>query len=138
MSACFVSQMTGNYLAGISSDDNVTPVDPANGKHYTEMEHHWDEAYGYFTSATDYPTSGTDRFWGKYANNTLEAHIGTATNIAEAFRTGRAAISAGATDDALAQAAIIETAVQRMVAGMAIHYLNDTKAKSLLVKHKTR
>ena len=130
MSACFVSQMTGNYLAGISSDDNVTPVDPANGKHYTEMEHHWDEAYGYFTSATDYPTSGTDRFWGKYANKSyLEDNIGSATIIATAFRTGRAAISAGATDDALAQAAIIETAAQRMVAGMAIHYLNDTKAK---------
>tara|TARA_Y100000385_G_C13079198_1_gene632991 strand:+ start:18 stop:1187 length:1170 start_codon:yes stop_codon:yes gene_type:complete len=129
MSACFVSQMTGNYLAGIASDDNTTAVDSANGKHYTEMEHHWDEAYGYFTSATDYPTSGTNRFWGKYANNTLESVIGSATTIATAFRTGRAAISAGATDDALAQAAIIEAAAQQMVAGMAIHYLNSTKDK---------
>ena len=129
MSACFVSQMTGNYLAGIDADDNTTAVDPSAGKYYTQMEHHWDEAYGYFTSATDYPTSGTDRFWGKYANNTLEAHIGTATTIATAFRTGRAAISAGVTADALAQAAIIETAAQRMVAGMAIHYLNSTKEK---------
>ena len=129
MSACFVSQMTGNYLAGIASDDNTTAVDAANGKHYTEMEHHWDEAYGYFTSATDYPTSGTDRFWGKYANNTLESVIGSATTIATAFRTGRAAISAGVTADALAQAAIIETAAQQMVAGMAIHYLNSTKEK---------
>ncbi len=129
MSACFVSQMTGNYLAGIASDDNTTAVDPSNGKHYTEMEHHWDEAYGYFTSATDYPTSGTDRFWGKYAFNTLESVIGSATTISTAFRTGRAAISAGVTDDALAQAAIIETAAQQMVAGMAIHYLNDTKEK---------
>ena len=129
MSACFVSQMTGNYLAGIASDDNTSAVDAANGKHYTEMEHHWDEAYGYFTSATDYPTSGTDRFWGKYANNTLEPVIGSATTIATAFRTGRAAISAGVTADALAQAAIIETAAQQMVAGMAIHYLNSTKEK---------
>ena len=129
MSACFVSQMTGNYLAGIDADDNTAAVDPSAGKYYTQMEHHWDEAYGYFTSATDYPTSGTDRFWGKYANNTLEAHIGTATTIATAFRTGRAAISAGETADALAQAAIIETAAQRMVAGMAIHYLNSTKEK---------
>ena len=98
------------------------------------MEHHWDEAYGYFTSATDYPTSGTNRF--KYANNTLEQVIGSATTIATAFRTIRAAISAGVTDDALAQAAIIETAAQQMVAGMAIHYLNRTKKKLLPVKHK--
>ena len=65
MGACFISQMTSNYLAGISTDDNTTIVD---GKYYTEMEHHWDEAYGYFTDAPDYPTNGTDRFWGKYAN----------------------------------------------------------------------
>ena len=41
--------MTSNYLAGISEDDNELIVD---GKYYTEMEHHWDEAYGYFTDAT--------------------------------------------------------------------------------------
>ena len=136
MSACFISQMTGNYLAGIASDDNTTASDPDNGKYYTSMEHHWDEAYGYFTDATDYPTNGTNRFWGKYANNTLESVIGSATNIANAFRTGRAAIAAdrinpgaGFTEDAIAQAAIITTEAQRMVAGMAIHYLNATKQK---------
>ena len=129
MGACFASQLTANYLAGIATDDNTTPVDPGAGKYYTEMEHHWDEAYGYFTDATDYPTNGTDRFWGKYAYNTLEDHISSATNIATAFRTGRAAISAGYTDDAIAQATIIEGEVLKMVAGMAIHYLNSTKEK---------
>jgi len=129
MSACFASQMTGNYLAGIESDDNSVAVDPANGKFYTEMEHHWDEAYGYFTDAVDYPTNGTNRFWGKYANNTLETLLGSATTISEAFRTGRAAISAGVTADVPAQVAIIQEEVRRMVAGMAIHYLNSTKQK---------
>jgi len=47
MAACFASQLSSNYLAGIGSDDNTNPVDPGAGKHYTEMEHHWDEAYGY-------------------------------------------------------------------------------------------
>lgn len=129
MSACFASQMTGNYLAGIESDDNSVAVDPANGKFYTEMEHHWDEAYGYFTDAVDYPTNGTNRFWGKYANNTLETLLGSATTISRAFRTGRAAISAGLTDQVPAQVAIIQEEVRRMVAGMAIHYLNSTKQK---------
>ena len=129
MGACFASQLTANYLAGIASDDNTAAVNTGAGKYYTEMEHHWDEAYGYFTDATDYPTSGTDRFWGKYANNTLEPNISSATNIATAFRTGRAAISAGYPDDAIAQAAIIENEVLKMVAGMAIHYLNETKSK---------
>ena len=127
MGACFASQMTSNYLAGISSDDNTTIED---GKYYTEMEHHWDEAYGYFTDAPDYPTNGTNRFWGKYANKSyLEDNIGSATDIATAFRTGRAAIAAGNTADALAQAEIIKTETKQMVAGMALHYLNDVKAQ---------
>lgn len=127
MGACFASQMTSNYLAGISSDDNIEIVD---GKYYTEMEHHWDEAYGYFTDATDYPTNGTDRFWGKYANKSyLEDNIGSATDISLAFRTGRAAIAAGNTADALAQADVINMEVKQMVAGMALHYLNEVKAQ---------
>ena len=108
MGACFASQMTSNYLAGIESDDNTSPVDEAAGKYYTEMEHHWDEAYGYFTDAPDFPTNGTNRFWGKYANKSyLEDNLGSATDISTAFRTGRAAISAGNTTDALAQRDII-------------------------------
>ena len=130
MGACFASQMTSNYLAGIEADDNETAVDPAAGKFYTEMEHHWDEAYGYFTDAVDYPANGTDRFWGKYANKSyLEDNLGSATDISTAFRTGRAALSAHNTADALAQRDIIISEVKQMQAGMAIHYLNDVKSK---------
>ena len=130
MGACFASQMTSNYLAGIEADDNETAVDADNGKFYTEMEHHWDEAYGYFTDAVDYPTNGTDRFWGKYANKSyLEDNLGSATDISTAFRTGRAALSAHNTADALVQRDIIITEVKQMQAGMAIHYLNDVKSK---------
>jgi len=130
MGACFASQMTSNYLAGIEGDDNTDPVDEAAGKYYTEMEHHWDEAYGYFTDAADYPTNGTNRFWGKYANKSyLEDNLGTATDISTAFRTGRAAISAGQMDIVLEQRDIINTEAKQMVAGMAIHYLNDVKSK---------
>lgn len=129
MSACFASQMTANYLDGIMEDDNVQIVDYQNDKFYTEMEHHWDEAYGYFTDATDYPTNGTNRFWGEYANNTLETLLGSATTISQAFRTGRTAISSGVLIDVPEQVSIIQTEVKRMLAGMAIHYLNSTKQK---------
>ena len=130
MGACFASQMTSNYLAGIEADDNETAVDADNGKFYTEMEHHWDEAYGYFTDAVDYPTNGTDRFWGKYANKSyLEDNLGSATDISTAFRTGRAALSAHNTADAIVQRDIIIAEVKQMQAGMAIHYLNDVKSK---------
>jgi hypothetical protein len=126
MCAVFMSQMTNNYLNVVTSDDNTTAVDAAAGKHYTQMEHHWDEAYGYFTDAVDYPTNGTDRFWGKYANS-RESVLSSATNLSVAFRTGRAAISNSdyATRDA--QITIIKSEMEKLCAGTAIHYLNAGK-----------
>jgi hypothetical protein len=127
MCAVFMNQMTVNYLEGLGSDDNLAASDPSAGKYYTEMEHHWDEAYGYFTSAVDYPTSGTDRFWGKYANS-REALLNTATKIGAAFRLGRAAISNGDYTVRDEQTTIIRNEMEKVCAGTAIHYLNDAKA----------
>ena len=64
-------------------------------KYFLRRIHYdWDEAYGYFTDAVDYPTNGTDRFWGKYATPSEEI-LGLSTSIPLASRTGRATISAG-------------------------------------------
>ena len=113
------------YLASGKMDvDNTTAEDPAGGKYYTEMEHHWDEAYGYFTDAVDYPASGTNRFWGKYANS-REGVLQSASKISAAFRLGRAAISADVLAVRDAQIAIINAELERLAAGTAIHYLND-------------
>jgi hypothetical protein len=126
MASVFYSQMTTNYLlsANLASDDNTAIV---SGKNYTEMQHHWDEAYGYFTSEVNYPASGTNRFWGKYAYG-REGVLGSATAIATAFRTGRAAIDNQDYTTRDAQAAIINVEMERVLAGTAIHYLNDAKA----------
>lgn len=124
MCAVFYNQATTNYLTGISDDDNTTIV---SGKTYTEMQHHWDEAYGYFTSAVDYPASGTDRFWGKYANS-RESVLSSATKISEAFRTGRAAIDNEDYTTRDAQVTIIYNEWEKVVAGTAIHYLNEAKS----------
>ncbi len=126
MGAVFTNQMTMNYLANIDSDDNASAVDAANGKYYTEMEHHWDEAYGYFTSEIDYPTNGTDRFWGKYADK-REAVLGSKTKLAEAFRKGRAAISNKDYETRDAQVTIINMEMEKLAAGTAINYLKSTK-----------
>jgi hypothetical protein len=120
MGAVFMSQITVNYLGTLNDDDNSTVL---SGKTYTEMEHHWDEAYGYFTDAIDYPTNGTNRFWGKYANG-RESILGSATNLSLAFRTGRAAISAGDMTARNAQIDIIRAELEKACGGTAIHYLN--------------
>ncbi len=125
MGACFMYNISSVYLASGKMDvDNSTPVDPAAGKYYTAMEHHWDEAYGYFTDAVDYPDNGTNRFWGKYANS-REVVLGSASKISEAFRLGRAAISQDNMVVRDAQIEVINRELERLAAGTAIHYLND-------------
>lgn len=126
MGAVFTNQMTMNYLANIATSDNSTATDAANGKYYTTMEHHWDEAYGYFTSEIDYPTNGADRFWGKYAAS-REAVLGSKTKISDAFRKGRAAISNKDYETRDAQVAIINVEMEKVAAGTAIHYLKSAK-----------
>ena len=124
MGAVFYNQIALWYLADDQMNvDNATAVDEGAGKYYTQMEHHWDEAYGYFTTATDFPTSGTDRFWGKYASS-RESVLSSATKLSEAFRTGRAAITAGDYTERDAQIAIIRVELEKVVGGTAIHYLN--------------
>jgi len=136
MGACFAFQITENYLTDTKIGTGVNNLTPAAGKFYTLMEHHWDEGYGYFTDAIDYPTSGTNRFWGKYTNKSYMGDIGE--NIATAFRTGRAAITASRLAggngldyhaDVLAQRDIIKNEDYKMAAGMAIHYLYDTQTQ---------
>src|SRR5690606_10381735 len=114
---------TVNYLGTVGDDDNDNFV---TGKNYTEMQHHWDEAYGYFTSAIDYPANGTDRFWGKYTY-AREGVLGSATTISEAFRKGRAAIDNKDYDTRDAQIAIIRNEMEKVCAGTAISYLNKAK-----------
>ena len=131
MGAVFYHQMTGYYLTDEKigdAIDNSTPKDPAGGKYYTSMEHHWDEAFGYFTSSVNYPTEGTDRFWGEYCN-TVDPQLGSNAKLMNAFLTGRAAIS---NDDMVTknqQRDIILKEMERVVAGAAIHYMNKARSE---------
>jgi hypothetical protein len=125
MGAVFFYNISSYYLSDSKMNvDNSTAVDPANGNYYTVMEHHWDEAYGYFTSEINYPSYGTDRFWGKYADG-REDLLGSATKIVEAFRLGRAAIANDDMETRDAQRAIIRLEMEKMIAGTAIHYINS-------------
>jgi len=124
MCAVFMNQMTNNYLLSIDSDDNTAIV---SGKNYTVMQHHWDEAYGYFTSEFDFPTNGTNRFWGKYAD-VVDGVLGSSNTISLAFRKGRSAINNNDYTVRDAQTVIIVDEMEKICAGSAIHYLNGAKA----------
>lgn len=129
MGAVFLNQATNVYFGSSKMNvDNSTAVSTGEGKFYTEMEHHWDEAFGYFGAPTDFPTN-TDglRFWTKYCDK-QNATLGSNAIIMNAFLKGRAVISQSfellMRDE---QIEIIRKEWERISASQAITYLEGAK-----------
>jgi hypothetical protein len=108
--------------------DNSNAVDPTNGKFYTEMEHHWDEAFGYSGAPVDFPVNKEGiRFWAKYCDR-QDAALGSNGIIMDAFTKGRAVIAQNAEltlrDE---QIEIIRKEWERFCASQAVTYLEGAK-----------
>jgi hypothetical protein len=126
MGAVFLNQALNTYFGPGKMDvDNTTAVDSDGGKYYTAMEHHWDEAYGYFTDAIDYPTNGTDRFWGKYCNK-QDGNINCNADMMDNLLMGRAALSSNVLTDRDAAIALIRTEWEDISANQAMTYLDES------------
>lgn len=129
MGAVFLNQALNTYFGSGKMDvDNTTAADAAGGKHYTEMEHHWDEAFGYFGAPVDFLTNTDDlRFWAKYCNKQNDA-LGCNAIIMNAFLKGRAVISQdfdlSMRDE---QIEIIRKEWERVSASQAVTYLEGAK-----------
>ena len=109
--------------------DNSTVVNSSGGEYYTAMEHHWDEAFGYFGAPIDFPTNVSNlRFWAKYCN-TQNANLGSNAQLMNAFLKGRAAIAQKQEltirDE---QILIIRKAWEKLSASQAVSYLQEAKA----------
>lgn len=125
MGAVFMYQALNYYFSdGEMNVDNTTAVDAANGKYYTLMQHHWDEAFGYFGVSSDFPTTVPTDFWGKYCNSqntTLNSNADMMNN----FLKGRAAIGANVLVDRDAAILAIQNEWEEISANQAIKYLGD-------------
>jgi hypothetical protein len=126
MGATFYYQATGSYLTEdkIGAAVDNTAVIEGEG---TKMEHHWDEAFGYFGVPTDFPASKEGaRYWGSYSDK-VDGVIGSNEAMMNAFIKGRAAISNNdmATKDL--QVAVVKSEWEKLVAASAIHELNAAK-----------
>lgn len=125
MGAVFMNQALNNYFSSAEIDvDNTTAVDPANGKYYTLMEHHYDEAFGYFGVDVDFPTTIPSSFWGKYCNN-QDASLNSNADMMNNFLKGRAAISNNVMADRDAAILAIRTEWEDISAYSAMSYLDD-------------
>ncbi|MDB2606759.1 DUF4856 domain-containing protein [Zobellia sp.] len=137
--ALMTDQALNNYLStavldeGSSRDDNDAGT-VLEGESYTNMEHKWDEAYGYVyglnADATD-PNAdlGADSFLNEYIGKLEEDadFTGIADAIFQAFKLGRAAIVAGDYDVRDAQAEIIREKISEVIAVRGIYYLQQAK-----------
>jgi hypothetical protein len=125
MGALLYYQTTTVYLGDAKIGNTVNNTDLVNGENYTTMEHHFDEAFGYFGVPTDFPAVTTGaKYVGSYANQ-RNAVLGSNAKLMNAFLKGRAAIVNN--DMAAKDAAIIDikTEWELVIAGSAIHYINE-------------
>ncbi len=150
------SQGTSNYLAGLEDDANDEAK--KEGGSYSELEHHWDEAFGYFGAARDYNTGYSDDndrksspyydsngdgkidFKSEYnfgiSVNAAKRDVGAADGqvdftktIFDAFLEGRTLIhNQGAMTEILAQRDIIVNNWEKVIAATVVHYVNDVLA----------
>lgn len=126
MGAVFYFQAVEGYLTDQKIGPGVdnTTVQPGEG---TKMEHHFDEAFGYFGAPVDFPTNvANTRYWANYSNK-VNAALGSNQKMMDAFLKGRAAISAKDMKAKDAAVATLRNEWERLVAASAIHELNAAK-----------
>jgi hypothetical protein len=102
----------------------------------TDMEHHWDEAFGYFGIPTDLSVSnysdklanGSARYHGKYLAVGQDAGLNTVQKVIDQFIKGRYGISNKdytLRDEAAAQ---LRAEWEMVLATTAIHYINSAQS----------
>ena len=127
MGAVFMHQALNVYFGPDKMNvDNTSAVDPTGNpaKYYTVMEHHYDEAFGYFGVDIDFPTTIPGRFWGKYSNK-QDPTINCNADMMDNFLMGRAAISNNVLADRDAAIQSIRTEWEDISAYQAMNYIDD-------------
>lgn len=123
--AMMLDQIANIYLGAEKQAADNTTV--AEGKNYTALEHHWDEAYGYLTANETYPIKGSESFLGEYIRQGTYASGGN-ENFYLAFLKGRAAIVNNDMATRDEQIAYIRAELEKGIAAVAISYLNKTNS----------
>jgi hypothetical protein len=130
MGAVFYNQIFNNYMTDAKVGDDVENTALKEGKNYTAMEHHWDEAFGYWGVPVDFPQGdpvleeNESRFWASYTNG-RDAFLGVNRTLMDAYLTGRTAIVNKDYTLKDEQRDIIYKQHELVAAATAVHYLNE-------------
>lgn len=130
MGSTFYNQIFNAYLTDGKIGDGVENVALVDGKNYTEMEHHWDEAFGYFGVPVDFPAGdpvledSERRFWANYTNS-VDALLGTNSLLMDAYLKGRTAIVNKEYEIKNEQREAIYAGHELVAVAVAVHYINE-------------
>lgn len=125
--------LIGNVLlnTGLNADNqNLVP-----GKKYTQLEHNWDEAYGFLTNNDIYYNGTIDPNAPKIAAANAEYYLGSYAweynkngfiKLHSAFLKGRAAVHNNDMVEVRAQAAIIRAVLEKAIGGAANGYMGKS------------
>tara|TARA_B110000977_G_scaffold197474_1_gene280076 strand:- start:21 stop:1100 length:1080 start_codon:yes stop_codon:yes gene_type:complete len=127
MGSCFYFQGTSVYLSEEKMDVSNDISSLEGTLDYTDMQHHWDESFGYFGAPISFSNANTSggSFWAKYATKTIEGGLTTIDNIInDGFILGRAAIDNNDVSTRNEAIATIQTEWEMVTVCAALHYLN--------------
>ena len=141
--AMTLDQIVNNYITPYQLDSGTRTADNTNktlssGKDYTDMEHKWDEGFGYLYGQEADPTrldlgvspTGNGTTLNKYFKKVnASSHPGMAVQVFDAFRRGRAYIVANQYDKRDEQAEIIKKELSKLIAQKAVDYINGYMSK---------
>ncbi len=130
MGSCFYHQIYNVYLTDSRVGDAVENTMLVEGSNYTAMEHHWDEAFGYFGVPLDFPQGDVvledneDRYWAEYTNK-ADPLLGTNKLLMDAYLIGRTAIVNKDYIQRDTQRAVLYAGHELVAAASALHYINE-------------
>ena len=138
-----VDQIINNYITPYQLDSGTRTSDNDNntlssGKDYTDMEHKWDEGFGYLYGQEADATrldlglspTGNGTTLNKYFKKINTSNqVGIGIQVFDAFRRGRAFIVAKQYDKRDQQAKIIKEELSKVIAYKAVDYINGYMSK---------
>jgi hypothetical protein len=127
MGSLIMYQISNVYTTDEKIGNSVENTILEEGSNYTKMEHHMDEAFGYFGAPVNFSStySGTEspKFWASYSEE-LNANTGSIDAIMNAYKTARQAIVEKRYDLRNANIQVLNESLERLAAAAAVHYVN--------------
>jgi len=131
MGSVFLHQILNIHLTDGFVGDTTNNVATPLGENYTELEHNWDKAFGFFQAPGDFGSNWPDsrveelRYWSAYAN-LLDPILGSSDRIMDAFRNGRSAIVNNDLESKNTNRAILYDELEILAAATTIYYINQS------------